>query len=156
NQEGNSSAATTVPVHFEIDGARSELSVDVSGKMVEIQDHRIPLEKTQVRGWGRISIPADANPADNDFYFAYDKPAPRQTLIVIDGTSAVRPLELAAGISPDPTMEDATETITPEQLPTVDWDKIALVLWQAPLPETNLAETVRKFLERGGQAIFFA
>ena len=55
-----------VPVQFEIDGARSEVTVQVAGE-AELKDHRIPLEKGRERGWGRVSIPADANPADNDF-----------------------------------------------------------------------------------------
>ncbi len=153
-QEGELVTATA-PIHFEIDGARSEHSIEVFGRVTEIQDHRIPLEKTQERGWGKISIPADANPADNEFYFAYDKPAPRQTLIVSDGSAGVRALELAAGISPDPSVEETTETISAEQLSAVEWSRYALVLWQAPLPENAAAEAVRTFLDRGGQVIFF-
>ncbi|MFO0917225.1 MAG: hypothetical protein U0872_02800 [Planctomycetaceae bacterium] len=154
-QEGESAAAT-VPIHWEIDGARSELSIELSGPVTEIQDHRIPLEKTQERGWGKISIPADVNPADNEFYFAYGKPAPRQTLIVSDGSPGVRALELAAGISPDPSLDESTEIVSPEQLAAVDWSRFALVLWQAPLPEQAAADSIRAFLDRGGQVIFFA
>ena len=43
----------------------------------ELKDHRIPLDEAHDRGWGRVSIPADANPADNDFWFVFEQPAPR-------------------------------------------------------------------------------
>lgn len=154
-QEGTSADTKTVPVQFEIDGARSELSLEMTGKTVDIQDHRIPLEKTQERGWGKISIPADANPGDNDFYFVFDRPAVRQTLIVTDNPSIQRTLELAAGIAPDPLQKDGTEHVSADQLSIVDWDKLALVLWHAPLPDAENAELLKSFVDRGGQVMFF-
>ena len=66
-REGGGDGRSTVPVQFEIDGARSEVTVEMAGPEAELKDHRIPLEKGQERGWGKVSIPADANPADNDF-----------------------------------------------------------------------------------------
>ena len=70
----------SIPVQFEIDGARSELTVEMAGPKFELKDHRIPLERSHERGWGKVSIPADANPADNDFWFVFDEPAPRQAV----------------------------------------------------------------------------
>ena len=55
-----------IPLQIEIDGARSEMTAELNGTEVEIKNHAIPLDAAQVRGWGRISLPADANPADND------------------------------------------------------------------------------------------
>jgi hypothetical protein len=49
---------TTVPVQFDIEGARSEVTVDMNGPTFELKDHRIPLERTRERGWGKVSIPA--------------------------------------------------------------------------------------------------
>ncbi len=42
-----------------------------------------------------------------------------------------------------------------EQLAGVDWNQIALVLWEAPLPEGSAGEPIQAFLHRGGSAIFF-
>src|SRR5579875_1224215 len=50
---------------------RSEVAVDLVGPEAELKDHRIPLERGKERGWGWVSIPADTNPADNDFYFVF-------------------------------------------------------------------------------------
>ena len=145
----------TVPVQFEIDGARSEVAVDLTGAESKLEDHRIPLEKGKDRGWGRVSIPADANPSDNDFWFVFEQPVPRRAIVVAEDAAAARPLQLAAAIAPDPAVPSSAEVLAPDQIAGVDWDKIALVLWQAPLPDESAGEPVRAFIRRGGSAIFF-
>lgn len=145
----------TVPVEFDIEGARSVVHVDVRGTTAELKDHRIPITRGQTRGWGRVSIPADANPADNDFYFVFDIPPPRQTVIVTDDPAVSRPLELAAGIAPSAGVASAAEVIAPDALAAVAWEQVALVLWQAAVPQTNEAAMLQSFVDSGGQVIFF-
>ncbi|WLD11586.1 BatA domain-containing protein [Planctellipticum variicoloris] len=153
-QGGAGDEKTTVPVQFEIEGARSVASFELTGSLIEFKDHRIPLDRTRERGWGRVSIPADANPADDDFYFVFDNPPPRRTVVVADDPQAVHPLELAASIAPERGMECTAEVVVEDQLSTVAWDQISLLLWQAPLPTGEAAELVRAFVDRGGQVIF--
>ena len=145
----------SVPIEFDIQQARSVLDVDLVGPTYELKDHRIGLERGQEIGWGRVSIPADTNSADNDFYFAFSKPTARRTIIVAEDPTTVRPLQLAAGISPDPSLEYGAEVLSSEQLATVEWEKIALILWQDSLPQDNAAELVQAFIDRGGQIMFF-
>jgi hypothetical protein len=145
----------TLPVHFDIEGARSVVSVELSGSHTDLKDHRIPLERSRERGWGRVSIPADANPSDDDFYFVFDNPPPRRTIVVCEDPQAERPLHLAAAISPEPDLHCSAEVLAIEQLPSVAWDEIALVLWQGPLPTGATASLVTSFVDRGGQAVFF-
>ena len=57
----------TVPVQFDIGGARSTLSVELSGTSVEVRDHRLSLDGKHQRGWGKVSVPADSNLANNDY-----------------------------------------------------------------------------------------
>ena len=104
-REQGDDAKVTIPLQFEIDGARSELSVDMTGAEFDLKDHPIPLAANQKRGWGHVSIPADVNPADNDFYFVYDEPPPRHTIIVADDPQAVHAQQLAAEITGDPAVE---------------------------------------------------
>lgn len=144
-----------LPVTFEIEGARSELPVDLVGAETEIKDHPIPLESDRVRGWGRVTIPADRSPADDVFYFVFDEPPPRRTILVSDDERAVRSLKLAAEISPDPAMQSTVEVVEPAQLESVDLNDVALLLWQSPLPEDKTATDVEQFVERGGRVIFF-
>jgi hypothetical protein len=145
----------SVPLSFEIEGARSEATIEMSGSQVELKDYRIPIERQKDRGWGKVSIPADANSADNEFYFVFDQPAVRQTIIVADDANAARPLQLSAAISPDPALKLAAEVLTVDQLPTVEWDQVSLVLWQAALPDGPAADAIQAFVDRGGQVVFF-
>jgi hypothetical protein len=154
-QESSSSETITVPVAFEIDGARSELAVSLTGGETELRDHPIPLEKGRDRGWGRVSIPADANPADNDFWFVFEQPAPRRSIVVVDDPQSARTLQLAASISPDPSIKCTAEVIASSQAPAVDWNEVSLLLWQAPIPNGDVARQIRALVDRGGSVVFF-
>ncbi len=153
-REGGPDAHQKVPVQFEIDGA---LGGDRRPRRRRGRAQG-PSDRTRARrerGWGRVSIPADDNPADNDFYFVFEQTVPRRTVIVTDDPQATRPFELAASIAPDPAVKCTAEVITPAQLASVDWDGVALLLWQAPLPEPAAAALVLSFVGRGGAAIFW-
>jgi hypothetical protein len=144
----------SLPVQFDIEGARSELTVEMNGSTFELKDHRIPIERTRERGWGKVSIPADANPADNEFYFVFDRPQPRRTLIVSDDAQAVVAVQLAAAISPDPAIVCSADIIPREKLATAEWEGISLLVWHAPLPEADAAGALQAFIDRGGQVLF--
>jgi Aerotolerance regulator N-terminal len=152
-REGDENDRTSVPVHFEIEGARSELKVEMDKNQYDLKDYRIPLESRHERGWGKVTIPADVNPADNDYYFAFERPAPRRAAIVVDDSQIVRPLQLAASIASDPAIQCAAEVLTPAQLSGIEWEKLALLLWQGPLPEGDVARQIKQFVARGGYAI---
>ncbi len=154
-REGGGDAKVSVPVQFEIQGARSVVTVEMAGPHYELKDHRIPLEKSHTHGWGKVSIPADANPADNAYWFAFDKPAPRHTLIVSDDPQTARALELSSTISPDPTLTCTAEVVPPDHLDSVDWADLGLILWQAPLPGERWTKELQGFVEGGGYLMFF-
>jgi len=154
-REGGRADPQSVPVQFEIDGARSEATVELAAGAAELKDYRIPLEKGRDRGWGRVSIPADSNPADDDFWFVFEQPAPRRAIVVVEDPAAARALQLAASISPDPALRCAAEVVAPDQLAAVDWDLVSLLLWQAPIPEVEGGKLIQSFIDRGGSAIFF-
>jgi Aerotolerance regulator N-terminal len=153
-RESDETDRTAVPVHFEIEGARSELKVEMDKNQFDLKEYRIPLESRHERGWGKVTIPADVNSADNDYYFAFERPAPRRAVIVVDDNQIGRPLQLAASIAADPAVQSTAEILSPDQLGTVEWEKVSLLFWQAPLPEGDAARQVSHFVARGGYAIF--
>lgn len=145
----------STPIEFDVEGVRSVHNVEWNGNRHDLQDHRIPLASGQQRGWGQVSIPADANPSDNVFYFVFGPPTPRKTILVAEDPRASRPLELAAGIPSDSTVEHSVETMTPEQLLTAPWEEIALLIWQGELPTGDTARLIEEFVSDGGRALFF-
>ncbi len=143
------------PVQVEVNGARSELPAEMTGSTLEIKNHRVAVDQNQVRGWGKVSIPADANNADNEFYFVFDQPPPRKTIVISEDDAASRPLELSAGISPDPNWKATVDRYSMDQIASVDWDRAGLLLWQGALPSGAPADAIVDYVQRGGYVIFF-
>jgi hypothetical protein len=147
-------AELKLPVHVEIEGARSEILAEMDGGDFALEDYPVALDGDAKEGWGRITIPADVNAADNEFYFVFADPPKRHTVIVAEDESKLRPLQLAAAISPDAPEADAAEVVAPDKLATIVWDDVALLIWQAPLPREKDAKLIQSFVDRGGQALF--
>jgi len=166
-----------VPVQIELGPARSTVEVELTGTESVLARHAIPIdaaalaqtatmaggakgdrESAQANGWGRVSIPTDSNPADNDFYVAFGTPPIRRTIVVTEdsqaGAQTKRTLELIAGIPPDKLLRAATEAVAAEAVADMPLDDVALILWQAALPEAGAAVAVNRFIARGGQVIF--
>jgi hypothetical protein len=150
-----SGAAEMVPVRIELEGVRTELQVPMRGGVAELKNHRLRLDGQMEQGWGKVSLAADANMADNQWYFVFDDPAPGRTLLWCESVEQRRPLALAAGIAPDQQQLQPVEVIgQPEQLAEA-LVGAALLIWQGALPTGQAAERVAAFVERGGQVIFF-
>lgn len=149
------SGSKNVPIQLEVNGTRLEVTAELTGSSVEIKNHRIPLDASQRRGYGKVAIPADANLADNEFYFVYDEPPPRKTVLIGEDQDAMRPLEIAAGIAPDAKTDAVVERYSIEQANQIDWTDAGLILWQGRLPAESLHEKLMLFVKRGGTLLFF-
>lgn len=145
----------SVPLQFEVEGARSELTVEMDGPEFDLKNHSIPISGEHKRGWGRVTIPADQNPADNEYFFVFDIPPPRKTVLVTNSRDETRPLELAASSSPDPAVKCEVIVLAPEQSATIPWDETSLLLWMSPLPPTDVGKSIERYVDRGGQVVFF-
>jgi hypothetical protein len=144
-----------IPLGIEIEGSRSELMVELRGGQTEIRQHRIPLARNQSRGWGRVSLPADENTADNDYYFVFDDPPLRRTVVVSEERASTRALEIAADLSAEGPANSSVEVLTPDQLDSLALDNTSLLLWQTDLPDSSNAPAIEKYVQDGGQVIFF-
>ncbi len=145
-----------IPVLIEIEGARSELTVELSGSQTEIRNHRVPLAGNQTQGWGRVSLPADENNADNEFYFVFADPPVRRVVVVSEDRAVTRPLEIAAAVAADGTTENSNvEVLTPDQLDSLVLDDTSLLMWQTTLPDKSTAPAVENYINGGGNVVFF-
>jgi hypothetical protein len=147
---------TVVPLRFEIGGGSSTVDLELTGREAELKNHPIPLDRSAgPRGWGRVSIPSDSNAADNEFYFVFDEPVARKSIVVAEDATARRWLALLAEIPPEKEQTSTTEAVAPDEFSGLPLDEAALVLWQGPLPDGKDAEPLEAFVARGGQVIFF-
>ena len=112
--------------------------------------------KDRVRGWGRVSIPADENPADNEFYFVFDEPPPRRTIIVAEDRAAGAAAGAGRGSSPDPAVKCEVEGASRR---TIGGRSVgaggAPGCGQRRCPRARRPISIRKFVSRGGQVVFF-
>ncbi|MFO0911667.1 MAG: BatA domain-containing protein [Pirellulales bacterium] len=153
-QRPQGGAPQQLPVTIEVDGSRSVVDIELAGDSFVLADHLVPIDAQRKSGWGKVELPQDGNPRDNVYYFSYGDTAQQRTVVVSDEAGAAWPLELAAG----PQREQgaaAVKVISSGELDGVEWDKLSLLLWQAELPSGDVAKQIEKFVQRGGNVIFF-
>ena len=156
-----------VPVSVELGGARSTVEIELAGTEAVLARHAIPVDVAALAagegspsdlargsGWGRVTIPADINPADNEAYFTFGKAPTRRTVIVAEDPRAGGALELVARIPPDKLLTAAVDIVAVEDALGMGLDEVALLLWQAQIPEGDLAKLVERFVDRGGEVVF--
>lgn len=160
------SGPVRVPVGIELGGARSTVEMELSGTSAVLRRHAIAVDPAalagigaesspeRAAGWGRVSIPADTNPADNEAFFTFGTSPARRTLVVAEDAAVRRVLELAAGIPRERLLESVAEVVDPALAAGMTLDGAALLLWQAPLPEGELAGRIDAFVRDGGRVVF--
>ena len=131
----------SIPVQFEIDGARSEPTVEMTGPQFELKDHRIPLERTARTRLGQGLDSGRREPGRQRVLLRL-----RPTGAAADDHRGRRPAGRSAAATgrrrsrPIRRCNVAAEVVTAEQLATVEWEQVSLLLWQAPLPTDDAAE----------------
>lgn len=150
---GMPAGVETVPLSLLVDGVPSQLNVKLESQSLRYQ-HRIPLEQGDRGGWGRVSLPADSNPQDNESWFVYG-PRP-QSLVAVKADDALtgRILELAAAPHPGDSNQ-ATRVLLPNALENEDWDACALILWQGNPPTGEVEQRLKKSVESGAVLVRF-
>jgi hypothetical protein len=145
----------TIPVELELAGAITQLQVELVGGRGEFREQRIALPSGVTAGWGRVSLPADSNLADNDFYFVFDSAPARRIVLVTDNPSESRPLQIAAGITSDGERAAAIDVLSPEGIGAMSLEGAGLLIWQAELPDATAANLIDAYIADGGQILFF-
>ncbi len=126
-----------IPIEFTINGTRTVEKIAVTGPSFVRLGHTLPLGSGNERGWGRVDLPADNNPSDNQAFFVFDEAITRKTCIVSDDVLTIEALRTAASASPDPaTLHEAAVFATSESA-QIPWEETALLIWQAPLPHED-------------------
>ena len=144
-----------VPLIVEINGNRSQLDVEINGTEFARQGHVVPLDKATEQGWASVRLPADPNPQDNVFYFAFAKPPEHRTYIITEDVAAAAPFRLAAETAVDPAIKYSAEVLKPNELNKVDWTAAAMLIWQAALPDEIGSRQLEAFVASGRTLIFF-
>lgn len=146
---------TRVPLGIVVDDARTVVDVEVDGDMVTLSDHVVPIDREKAAGWGKVEIPNDANPRDNVFYFTFGDDVLRRTVVVSDEPGSSWPLSLAASPPIKKNSPFSARVIPSDEVTTIDIHETSLILWQVPLPRGNVRAELERFVNDGGNVIFF-
>ena len=146
-----------LPLQVVVNGTRSTLKVTLKDNELVLQGQAVPIDKGTKRGWGRIELPADSNLNDNAFHFVFDQPATPLTVIVSDDADVYEPLRAVVSSPLDAGHKQQAKVLSVSRAAEIDWDKTALVLWQAPLPAADdiLAKQLTNHVAGGRSVIFF-
>lgn len=143
-----------LPIRLDLDESPVELTIEANSGRVEVSDYIVPLPSDEEQGWGRVLLPEDENGEDNVYYFVFENPLPRKTVIVSERPDLTRAWEVAAGISAERGVPSQSETLRPQDLTGVEWDEVALVVWQGPLPTGSTADLLQTLASRGTRLLF--
>jgi len=151
---GTAAENVSVPVALDVNGARSIVSVDVTGTQGEVRGHRVQVALGDDEGWGFVELPGDANAIDNRYYFTFGAGETAETVVVYED-EAVRDVLRFAAEAP---VREGTRFVVDSYLRSETSDlqlaNATQVLWQGALPVGDNALAVERFVEAGGRVLF--
>ena len=149
------SIARRVPIEFEVNNVRSVVEVELDTLGASLKGHRIPIDAKLNSGWGSVSLPGDANPLDNRFFFVFSEPPVRKAVVVSDDAKVGETFRRALAIPTDVRIQHHVDVIPMNRVAEIDWENTGLLIWQGKLPTGLVAEQVQHFVNNGRVAMFF-
>ena len=152
---GNSGGTRRVPIEFEVNNVQSVVEVELDTLGASLQGHRIPIDAKLSSGWGSVSLPGDANPLDNRFFFVFSEPPVRKAVVVSDDKRIGEAFRRALAIPLDPRLQHHADVIPVNRVAEIDWESTGLLIWQGALPSGLVAEQIEHFVNSGRVVMFF-
>lgn len=149
------SVVRRVPIEFEVNNVRSVVEVELDTLGASLQGHRIPIDTKLSSGWGSVSLPGDANPLDNRFFFVFSEPPVRKAVVVSDDPKVGEAFRRALAIPTDVRLQHHVDVIPMNRVAEIDWENTGLLIWQGTLPSGLVAEQIQHFVNNGRVAMFF-
>jgi len=145
----------SIPVEITLNGTRTVENFTVNGPELVLLGYSLPLGEADARGWGRLDLPADDNPADNSAFFVFDEPSPRRTVILSDDVTSAEAIRAAAAAATEPGVTYEADVLGTDAIAQIPWADTALLFWHAPLPapETTEATLLKQHVAAGRSLI---
>ena len=145
-----------VPLRFVVNGVTTTTKVELKENQLVIQGYSIPIDKALKHGWGRVELPADSCPENDQFYFVFDETPPLHSVIVSDDDAVSGPLNAALSAQADSSRSYVTTVLPSGRAAEIPWDDAALIVWDAaiPKPDDALARQLQDFVAAGRTILF--
>jgi hypothetical protein len=137
---GEAPTPVEIPVEVTLNGTRTVETFTMNGPELVLLGHSLPLAPGDERGWGRLDLPADDNPADNTAFFVFDEPAVRRTVVLSDDPLAAEAIRAAAAAPSEAGARHESVVLPLSAIAQIPWEETALLFWHAPLPTEEAAE----------------
>jgi hypothetical protein len=145
-----------IPLRFVVNGVVTTINVTLRENALVMQGFSIPIDKSLVRGWGRVELPADAWAGNNVFHFVFDEPPVLRSVVLSDDPVQSAPLQAVLSAAADPTRKYLATTLPSGRAAEIPWEETAFILWQATLPKTGdpLRRQLEAFVAAGRRVLF--
>lgn len=153
-QTSGNLVSRVLPVTIQIGESRVVVELELSGREVVRNGFVVPIDSSIESGAGTIELPSDANAADNNFHFAFSRPATMRSLIVSDDEKVSTVLQIMTKTSMSKQQQVECELASTYKLASLKLDAVGLLIWQATLPEGAIAEQIKQFVATGGAVLF--
>ena len=139
--------AASIPLRVNVNGQTIVTETTLREGVGGISDYQVPVDGPWNAFYGSVSIPADGNDGDNEWFFVAPSATTRQLVLVSeDDCKAVRAAaEVLGNVS-----EVVREDLNSDRLAS-----IACVIWQGELPTDESADVIESFVRSGGSVVFF-
>lgn len=141
-----------VQLKWTMGGASSQSELTLSGQVLRWRN-TFPLASGAKAGWGTIEIGADANPADNQLYFAFSPERRPHALVVTGAPNDAGPLQLAASDLTRSPIEFA-RAVAPEDFLSAPLSNAVLIVWQSSSLPGGAVPVLENFAGSGGIILF--
>ena len=126
----------------------------MESELLSLKGHTLPIDITQETGWGRISVPADSNPRNNDAYFVYAASPVRKTVIVSENEQLAEIIRITASSPMDRSLQYEVQHLNPSEDALIDWKSSATLIWHAPIPDGVNAKQLKTMSKAEAQLSF--
>lgn len=144
----------TLPVELELNHVKSNVQLEIDNSGGTLEGYRIPIDANQTTGWGSVTLPNDANLADNQFFFVYSVNKRRRATVLAESEEVAQALRQTLEIAAEPGLTNEVDVRTETQVDAIDWESTACLIWQAALPSGGIAEQLQRFVESGRSLLF--
>lgn len=138
------------PLVIEHNGVRKTAYINASKSMVLFKKTLLT-ESSTVGGYGAISLPEDSHTSNDVVYFSYGALRQAEVSIFAENEETREWLTL---LSAPPGFSQRKVKLC-QKASDIGWDTSSLIFWQGTLPQGALAQRMHRYIQRGGQVVFF-